>query len=132
MDKELFDPLPDVKDKVQSSFMVSLGMAERAEFHTKVATETFPWDLSLEYSSTVDRHKKSLFTLNGGLNISKEKLRTTGVFHHPGGRLVLPNTGKPQSKQIKAQALSVRRKSAALVILSEANEKQLTLCTYFP
>uniref|UniRef100_A0A667YCW0 Netrin receptor UNC5 n=1 Tax=Myripristis murdjan TaxID=586833 RepID=A0A667YCW0_9TELE len=30
-DKELFDPLPDIKVKVQSSFMVSLGVAERAD-----------------------------------------------------------------------------------------------------
>ncbi|KAK2902530.1 netrin receptor UNC5D isoform X1 [Channa argus] len=92
-DKELFDPLPDIKVKVQSSFMVSLGVAERAEFHTKVAGETFPRELSRDYCSTVDRRKKGLLTLNGPINTTKEQLRTTGVFGHPGGRLVVPNTG---------------------------------------
>uniref|UniRef100_A0A671VX06 Netrin receptor UNC5 n=1 Tax=Sparus aurata TaxID=8175 RepID=A0A671VX06_SPAAU len=92
-DKELFDPLPDIKVKVQSSFMVSLGVAERAEFHAKAPAETFPRDLSRDYSSTADRRKKGLLTLNGPFSASKELLRTTGVFGHPGGRLVVPNTG---------------------------------------
>uniref|UniRef100_A0AAR2JXM9 Netrin receptor UNC5 n=1 Tax=Pygocentrus nattereri TaxID=42514 RepID=A0AAR2JXM9_PYGNA len=48
MDKELmsepslFDPLPDVKVKVHSSFMVSLGVSERAEYHPKAPPQTFP------------------------------------------------------------------------------------------
>eukprot|EP00064_Thunnus_orientalis_P007588 superscaffoldBa00000853_g7610 len=92
-DKELFDPLPDIKVKVQSSFMVSLGVAERAEFHAKAPAETFPRDLSRDYCGSVDRRKKGLLTLNGPLSTSKEQLRTTGVFGHPGGRLVVPNTG---------------------------------------
>uniref|UniRef100_A0A3Q3IDI8 Netrin receptor UNC5 n=1 Tax=Monopterus albus TaxID=43700 RepID=A0A3Q3IDI8_MONAL len=92
-DKELFDPLPDIKVKVQSSFMVSLGVAERAEFHAKAPAETFPRDLSQDYCSTVDRRKKGLLALNGPFNTGKEELRTTGVFGHPGGRLVVPNTG---------------------------------------
>uniref|UniRef100_A0A3B4XY06 Netrin receptor UNC5 n=1 Tax=Seriola lalandi dorsalis TaxID=1841481 RepID=A0A3B4XY06_SERLL len=92
-DKELFDPLPDIKVKVQSSFMVSLGVAERAEFHAKAPAETFPRDLSRDYCSTMDRRKKGLLTLNGPLSAGKEQLRTTGVFGHPGGRLVVPNTG---------------------------------------
>lgn len=97
-DKDLFDPLPDIKVKVQSSFMVSLGVAERAEFHAKAAAETFPRDLSRDYCSTMDRRKKGLLTLNGPFNICKEQLRTTGVFGHPGGRLVVPNTGELHSK----------------------------------
>uniref|UniRef100_A0A4W6G7Q3 Netrin receptor UNC5 n=1 Tax=Lates calcarifer TaxID=8187 RepID=A0A4W6G7Q3_LATCA len=92
-DKDLFDPLPDIKVKVQSSFMVSLGVAERAEFHAKAPAETFPRDLSRDYCSTMDRRKKGLLTLNGPLSTAKEQLRTTGVFGHPGGRLVVPNTG---------------------------------------
>ncbi|XP_034026914.1 netrin receptor UNC5D isoform X3 [Thalassophryne amazonica] len=92
-DKELFDPLPDIKVKVQSSFMVSLGVAERAEFHTKGPAETFPRDLSRDYCSTVDRRKKGLLTLNGPFNMAKEEPRTTGKFGHPGGRLVVPNAG---------------------------------------
>lgn len=93
-DKELFDPLPDIKVKVQSSFMVSLGVAERAEFHAKAPAETFPRDLSRDYCSTMDRRKKGLLTLNGPFSSCKEPLRTTGVFGHHGGRLVVPNTGE--------------------------------------
>ncbi|XP_045890022.1 netrin receptor UNC5D [Micropterus dolomieu] len=92
-DKELFDPLPDIKVKVQSSFMVSLGVAERAEFHAKAPAETFPRDLSRDYCSTADGRKKGLLTLNGPFSACKEQLKTTGVFGYPGGRLVVPNTG---------------------------------------
>ncbi|XP_077456819.1 netrin receptor UNC5D isoform X1 [Stigmatopora argus] len=91
-DKELFDPLPDIKVKVQSSFMV-YGVAERAEFHAKAPVETFPQDLGQDYRSSMDKHKKGLLTFNGPLSTSKEQLRTTGVFGQQGGRLVLPNTG---------------------------------------
>lgn len=93
-DKELFDPLPDIKVKVQSSFMVSLGVAERAEFHAKAPPETFPRGLGRDYCSTVDRRKKGLLTLNGPFTTSKEQLRTSGMLGHPGGRLVVPNTGE--------------------------------------
>uniref|UniRef100_A0A667Y1L6 Netrin receptor UNC5 n=1 Tax=Myripristis murdjan TaxID=586833 RepID=A0A667Y1L6_9TELE len=56
-DKELFDPLPDIKVKVQSSFMVSLGVAERAEFHAKAPPETFPRGLGRDCCSTVERRR---------------------------------------------------------------------------
>lgn len=97
-DKELFDPLPDIKVKVQSSFMVSLGVAERAEFHPKAPAETFPRDLSRDYCSSMDRRKKGLLTFNGPLSTSEEQMRTTGMFGHPGGRLVVPNTGELHRK----------------------------------
>lgn len=71
-DKELFDPLPDIK--VQSSFVVSLGVAERTEFHAKTAAETFARDLNRDQ-------------LGGPFS-------TAGVFNHEGGRLVAPNTGE--------------------------------------
>lgn len=92
-DKELFDPLPDIKVKVQSSFMV-YGVAEHDEFHAKAPVETLPRDLSQDYCSSLDRRKKGLFAFNGPLSTSKHQLRTTGVFGQPGGRLVLPNTGE--------------------------------------
>ncbi|KAM4746697.1 netrin receptor UNC5D isoform 1-T1 [Anableps anableps] len=92
-DKELFDPLPDIKVKVQSSFMVSLGVAERAEFHTKAPSESYPQDLGCDFCSTVDKRKKGPLTLNGPFNSSREQLRTSGVFGHMGGQLVVPNTG---------------------------------------
>ncbi|XP_056135555.1 netrin receptor UNC5D [Lampris incognitus] len=95
VDKELFDPLPDIKVKVQSSFMVSLGVAERAEFHAKAPPETFPRGLSRDCcSSTVERHKKGTLAPNGPFTLTtKQQLSTTGIFGHPGGRLVVPNTG---------------------------------------
>uniref|UniRef100_UPI0037E97C22 netrin receptor UNC5D n=1 Tax=Semicossyphus pulcher TaxID=241346 RepID=UPI0037E97C22 len=92
-DKEFFDPLPDIKVKVQSSFMVSLGVAGRVEFHAKVPPETFPQDLSRDYFITADRCKKGMLTLNGTFSTGKEQLRTTSLFGHPGGRLMMPNTG---------------------------------------
>ncbi|MBN3316428.1 UNC5D protein, partial [Atractosteus spatula] len=98
MDKELmtesslFDPLPDIKVKVQSSFMVSLGVADRAEYHVKAHPETFPRGLNRDYN-TVDGRKKNLLTPNLSAVPSKPELRTVGIFGHLGGRLVVPNTG---------------------------------------
>uniref|UniRef100_A0A673YF03 Netrin receptor UNC5 n=1 Tax=Salmo trutta TaxID=8032 RepID=A0A673YF03_SALTR len=97
--KELFDPLPDIKVKVQSSFMVSLGVDDRAEYHAPKGhpPETFPRGLNRDYSnSTVERRstKKGLLIPNGPpLTPTKDQMRTTGVFGHLGGRLVVPNTG---------------------------------------
>uniref|UniRef100_A0AAR2J6Z9 Netrin receptor UNC5 n=1 Tax=Pygocentrus nattereri TaxID=42514 RepID=A0AAR2J6Z9_PYGNA len=84
IDKELFDPLPDMMVKVQSSFMVSLGVADRAEYHVKAHTEG--------YSATQGR-KPNLLAPNGPLGPCKAQLRSSGVFGHLGGRLVMPNTG---------------------------------------
>ncbi|XP_066568681.1 netrin receptor UNC5D [Amia ocellicauda] len=98
MDKELmtesslFDPLPDIKVKVQSSFMVSLEVADRAEYHVKALPETFPRGLSRNYN-TVDGRKKTLLTPSLCAVPSKPELRTVGIFGHLGGRLVVPNTG---------------------------------------
>ncbi|XP_023694324.1 netrin receptor UNC5D isoform X2 [Paramormyrops kingsleyae] len=92
MEKELFDPLPDIKVKVQSSFMVSLGVADRAEYHVKAHPETFPRGLNRDYSS-MESQKPGLLTPNAPVTPTKTQLRTTGVFGHLGGRLVVPNTG---------------------------------------
>lgn len=94
-DKELFDPLPDIKVKVQSSFVVSLGVAESAEFHAKTAAETFPRDLSRDYCGTANRRVNGLLALNGPFSTATTApLTTAGVFGHEGGRLVAPNTGE--------------------------------------
>lgn len=96
IDKELFDPLPDIKVKVQSSFMVSLGVADRAEYHVKAHPETFPRGPLDRDCHTMDSRKKNLTLLSrpGAVTASKAQLRTTGVFGHLGGRLVVPNTGE--------------------------------------
>ncbi|KAI1900770.1 hypothetical protein AGOR_G00053300 [Albula goreensis] len=96
MDKELFDPLPDIKVKVQSSFMVSLGVADRAEYHVKAHPETFPRGLNRDYS-TMESRKKSLLTPTAPAPTtptpSKGEMKTVGIFGNLGGRLVVPNTG---------------------------------------
>ncbi|KAJ8005877.1 hypothetical protein DPEC_G00122470 [Dallia pectoralis] len=88
--KELFDPLPDIKVKVQSSFMVSLGVADRAEYHAPKGhpPESFPRGLN-RGDGTADRRSPK----KGLLSPTKDQLKTTGVFGHLGGRLVVPNTG---------------------------------------
>uniref|UniRef100_A0A8C2CYP2 Netrin receptor UNC5 n=1 Tax=Cyprinus carpio TaxID=7962 RepID=A0A8C2CYP2_CYPCA len=78
----LFDPLPDLKVKVHSSFMVSLGVSERAEYHAKAPSQTFPRGVVQEIGALVS----SMMT-------GKRPLRTSGVFGHGGGRLVVPNAG---------------------------------------
>ncbi|XP_036833015.1 netrin receptor UNC5D isoform X5 [Oncorhynchus mykiss] len=108
MDKELisqepslFDPLPDLKVKVHSSFMVSLGVSERgAEYHAQKAhPQTFPRGLAPDYSGVRvegtlrERREKSLLAPHAPPTPSRPPLRTSGVLGHAGGRLVVPNTG---------------------------------------
>ncbi|XP_053336651.1 netrin receptor UNC5D isoform X2 [Clarias gariepinus] len=68
--KELFDPLPDATAKVQGSFT--------AEYHGK----TYPEGLATP-----------VHTNNGPYNSSRNHLRSSGMFGHQGGRLVMPNSG---------------------------------------
>lgn len=68
--KELFDPLPDATAKVQNSFT--------AEYHAK----TYPQGLA-----------SPVPTNNGPYNSYRTHLRSSGVFGHQGGRLVMPNAG---------------------------------------
>uniref|UniRef100_A0A8C2FU03 Netrin receptor UNC5 n=1 Tax=Cyprinus carpio TaxID=7962 RepID=A0A8C2FU03_CYPCA len=92
IDKELFDPLPD-KVKVQSSFMVSLGVADRAEYHVKAHQETLPANLHPKYS-TVEGKKTTMIAPNGIHTLRKTQFKTSAVFGHLGGRLVIPNAGE--------------------------------------
>ncbi|XP_051533050.1 unc-5 netrin receptor Da [Myxocyprinus asiaticus] len=97
----LFDPLPDLKVKVHSSFMVSLGVSERAEYHAKAPSQTFPrgvvQDIGGVGGTLGGRGKSQLApvqpALVSNMSTGKRLLRTSGVFGHGGGRLVVPNTG---------------------------------------
>ncbi|XP_069069908.1 netrin receptor UNC5D isoform X3 [Pleurodeles waltl] len=98
MDKELindssiFNPLTDIKVKVQSSFMVSLGVTERAEFHNKTHSGTFPHGNNRVFG-TINSRNKAPYLQNLSSITSRPEMRTSGVFGPHGGRLVLPNTG---------------------------------------
>lgn len=93
----LFDPLPDLKVKVHSSFMVSLGVSERAEYHAKAPSQTFPRGVVQDVGGGTlgGRGRSQLTPAQPSLvpNTCKRPLRTSGVFGHSGGRLVVPNTG---------------------------------------
>ncbi|XP_059404326.1 netrin receptor UNC5D-like isoform X1 [Carassius carassius] len=91
IDKELFDPLPD-KVKVQSSLMFSVGVADRAEYHVKAHPETLPANLPPNYS-TVEGKMMTMIVPNGLHTLRKTQFKTSAVFGHLGGRLVIPNAG---------------------------------------
>uniref|UniRef100_A0A452TUP0 Netrin receptor UNC5 n=1 Tax=Ursus maritimus TaxID=29073 RepID=A0A452TUP0_URSMA len=91
-ESSLFNPLSDIKVKVQSSFMVSLGVSERAEYHGKNHSGTFPHGHNRSFS-TMHPRNKTPYIQNLSSLPTRTELRTTGVFGHLGGRLVMPNTG---------------------------------------
>ncbi|XP_054512620.1 netrin receptor UNC5D isoform X9 [Pan troglodytes] len=91
-ESSLFNPLSDIKVKVQSSFMVSLGVSERAEYHGKNHSRTFPHGNNHSFSTMHPRNKMPYIQNLSSLP-TRTELRTTGVFGHLGGRLVMPNTG---------------------------------------
>uniref|UniRef100_A0A8C3WHA6 Netrin receptor UNC5 n=1 Tax=Catagonus wagneri TaxID=51154 RepID=A0A8C3WHA6_9CETA len=91
-ESSLFNPLSDIKVKVQSSFMVSLGVSERAEYHGKNHSGTFPHGNNRSFMTVHPRNKTSYIQNLSSLP-TRTELRTTGVFGHLGGRLVMPNTG---------------------------------------
>ncbi|XP_076708612.1 netrin receptor UNC5D isoform X6 [Callospermophilus lateralis] len=91
-ESSLFNPLSDIKVKVQSSFMVSLGVSERAEYHGKNHSGTFPHGNNRSFS-TIHPRNKTPYIQNLASLPTRTELRTTGVFGHLGGRLVMPNTG---------------------------------------
>ncbi|KAM4748129.1 netrin receptor UNC5D isoform 1-T1 [Rhinophrynus dorsalis] len=98
MDKELmtessiFNPLTDIKVKVQSSFMVSLGVTERPDFQGKTLSGTFPHGNNRCFG-TLHGRNKTPYIQNLSSISSKPEMRVSGVFGHQGGRLVMPNTG---------------------------------------
>ncbi|XP_069622607.1 netrin receptor UNC5D isoform X3 [Ranitomeya imitator] len=98
MDKEImtessiFNPLTDIKVKVQSSFMVSLGVTERPDFHGKTISGTFPHGNNRCFG-TIHSRNKTPYIQNLSSISSKPEMRVCGIFGHQGGRLVMPNTG---------------------------------------
>nr|XP_014349455.1 PREDICTED: netrin receptor UNC5D [Latimeria chalumnae] len=91
-ESSLFDPLPDIKVKVQSSFIVSLGVTDRAEYHGKVHSGTFPHGNHRDYSS-MNARNKTLCIQNFSSIVARAELRTTEILGCLGGRLMIPNTG---------------------------------------
>ncbi|XP_036750260.1 netrin receptor UNC5D isoform X9 [Manis pentadactyla] len=91
-ESSLFNPLSDIKVKVESSFMVSLGVSGRAEYHGKSHSGTFPHGNSRSFTAMHPRNKATYIQHLSSLP-TRTELRTTGVFGHLGGRLVMPNTG---------------------------------------
>uniref|UniRef100_H0WH44 Netrin receptor UNC5 n=1 Tax=Otolemur garnettii TaxID=30611 RepID=H0WH44_OTOGA len=91
-ESSLFNPLSDIKVKVQSSFMVSLGVSERADYHGKNHSGTFPHGNNRSFG-TMHPRNQTPYIQNLSSLPARTELRTTGVFGHLGGRLVMPNTG---------------------------------------
>ncbi|KAI1230052.1 Netrin receptor UNC5D, partial [Lamprotornis superbus] len=91
-ESSLFNPLADIKVKVQSSFMVSLGVSDRAEYHGKAPPGSFPHGTPRPLG-TIQARNKAMFIQSLASMSSSSELRSTALFGHLGGRLVIPNTG---------------------------------------
>lgn len=85
-ESSLFNPLADIKVKVQSSFMVSLG-----EYQGK-APGSFPQGTPRPFG-TMQGRNKAVFIQSLASISSSSQLRSAALFGHLGGRLVIPNTG---------------------------------------
>lgn len=77
---------------------MSLGVADRAEYHVMSHPQTFPRGLAPDYrgvavGTTLGRKSKNLFTPQVSLTPCRPLHKATAVFGHAGGRLVVPNTG---------------------------------------
>nr|XP_028563507.1 netrin receptor UNC5D isoform X4 [Podarcis muralis] len=91
-ESSLFNPLTDIKVKVQSSFMVSLGVTERSEYHGKTHSGTFPHDSNRTFHP-IHAKNKAAYIQNLSSLSKRSEMRATGIFGHLGGRLGIPNTG---------------------------------------
>ncbi|XP_058050311.1 netrin receptor UNC5D [Ahaetulla prasina] len=91
-ESSLFNPLSDIKVKVQSSFMVSLGVTEHSEYHRKTHSGTFPHDNNKTFNP-VHAKNKTAYIQNLSSLSKQNEMRATSVFGHLGGRLGIPNTG---------------------------------------
>ncbi|KAM6432093.1 netrin receptor UNC5D isoform 3-T4 [Liasis olivaceus] len=91
-ESSLFNPLSDIKVKVQSSFMVSLGVTEHSEYHGKTHSGTFPHDNNKTFNP-MHAKNKTAYIQNLSTLSKQSEMRATSVFGHLGGRLGIPNTG---------------------------------------
>ncbi|KAL7981445.1 hypothetical protein Chor_002341 [Crotalus horridus] len=91
-ESSLFNPLSDIKVKVQSSFMVSLGVTEHSEYHGKTHSGTFPHDNNKTFNPVHVKNKTAYIQNLSSLSKQNE-MRATSIFGHLGGRLGIPNTG---------------------------------------
>ncbi|KAI5618502.1 netrin receptor UNC5D, partial [Silurus asotus] len=103
--KELFDPLTDTTAKVQSSFT--------AEYHAK----TYPQGLASPIPNN-----------NGPYNSYRTQLKSTGVFGHQGGRLVMPNAGVSLLVSHGAIAEDTSWEMYMLIDQGESSETSLEKC----
>ncbi|GCB72641.1 hypothetical protein scyTo_0002108 [Scyliorhinus torazame] len=87
----LFDSLPGIKVKVQSSLMVSLGVADGVEYHGRVSSRTYPRN-----SRGIDKiHARSNASSSQHLPalVPRAENRTSGIFSCLGGCLEGPTKG---------------------------------------
>ncbi|KAF7687646.1 netrin receptor UNC5D isoform X1 [Silurus meridionalis] len=103
--KELFDPLTDTTAKVQGSFT--------AEYHAK----TYPQGLASPIPNN-----------NGPYNSYRTQLKSTGVFGHQGGRLVMPNAGVSLLVSHGAIAEDTSWEMYMLIDQGESSETSLEKC----
>nr|XP_051689964.1 netrin receptor UNC5D isoform X8 [Oryctolagus cuniculus] len=77
-------------DVIDSSALT--GVSERADYHGKNHPGTFPHGNNRSFT-TMHPRNKAPYIQNLSSLPTRTELRTTGVFGHLGGRLVMPNTG---------------------------------------
>ncbi|XP_072122658.1 netrin receptor UNC5D-like isoform X1 [Mobula birostris] len=97
MDKELmtqsplFDSLPGIKVKVQSSLMVSLGVADGVEYQGRVPSRTYPRNSRVVDKLHARSNASSSQHLPGAFPRAED--RTSSIFGCLGGCLVGPSKG---------------------------------------
>ncbi|XP_078284998.1 netrin receptor UNC5D-like [Rhinoraja longicauda] len=84
----LFDSLPGIKVKVQSSLMVSLGVADGVEYQGRASSRTYPRN-----SRVADKVRHPSSNASSSQHLSRAAARTSGTFGCLGGCLVGPAKG---------------------------------------
>lgn len=99
----------------------SPGIAERAEYHVQSHPQTFPRGLAPDYRAVgtmLGRRGKTLFAPQASLPPGRRVQKATAVFGRAGGRLVVPNTGKRPTWDLRRPRIRTAiQQSAAEVLL---------------